>query len=125
MGKCFKLLAAAEKTGLFEYCGVRLFVILFCVPGSLLMMKKLPKETQRIMCGITFTFTILNIFGQSFLFYLALVIFTCPEASVSVFDCSVRAVEIVCALLKSYFPSLNGAIMMSMGINILTKMMRW
>ncbi|XP_051133760.1 uncharacterized protein LOC127253286 isoform X2 [Andrographis paniculata] len=36
----------------------------------------------------------------------------------------IHVIEIVCALLKSLSPSLNGVLMMSMGINILTKMMR-
>ncbi|GFP89006.1 nucleoporin nup188 homolog [Phtheirospermum japonicum] len=36
----------------------------------------------------------------------------------------IDVVEIVCALVKSLSPSVNGAVMMSMGVNILTKMLR-
>ncbi|KAK6136598.1 hypothetical protein DH2020_029631 [Rehmannia glutinosa] len=36
----------------------------------------------------------------------------------------IDVVEIVCALVKSFSPSVNGAVMMSMGVNILTKMLR-
>ncbi|CAA0807688.1 Protein of unknown function (DUF3414 [Striga hermonthica] len=36
----------------------------------------------------------------------------------------IDVVEIVCALVKSLSPSVNGAVMMSMGVNILTKMLQ-
>ncbi|KAI3446215.1 hypothetical protein Pfo_002880 [Paulownia fortunei] len=36
----------------------------------------------------------------------------------------IDVVEIVCALVKRLSPSVNGAVMMSMGVNILTKMLR-
>ncbi|GER50288.1 hypothetical protein STAS_27578 [Striga asiatica] len=37
---------------------------------------------------------------------------------------SIDVVEIVCALVKSLSPSVDGAVMMSMGVNILTKMLQ-
>lgn len=38
---------------------------------------------------------------------------------------SIDVVEIVCAMVKSLPPSVSGAAMMSMGVNILTKMLKW
>lgn len=47
------------------------------------------------------------------------------ELSVSGSCCSIDVVEIVCAVVKSLPPSMNGAVMMSMGVTLLTKMLKW
>lgn len=47
------------------------------------------------------------------------------ELLISGSDVSVDVVEIVCSLVKNLSPSVNGAVMVSMGVNILTKMLIW
>lgn len=50
---------------------------------------------------------------------------TSLELKIFVSDYRFDVVEIICGLLKSLKPSVNGAVMTSMAVNILTKMLKW
>lgn len=58
-------------------------------------------------------------------FYLTGYFYFISDLTLSGSFFSIDVVEIVCAMVKSLPPSVSGAAMMSMGVNILSKMLKW
>lgn len=79
------------------------------------------------MCGTILNFINFHVLESIFpFFFFGLEHSSLPvELLISGSDVSVDVVEIVCSLVKNLSPSVNGAVMVSMGVNILTKMLIW